>query len=205
MSSGAEPPAAEPRADAAEALRAEGRFADAAVVVDAAIERFRREGRVLALAQAKLARGVLAHDLGDHATAEDLLTQARTDLLAAQRPEAVAVCAFDLALVPHDPRRPDRPPAPPGGGPPLFRSPPPAGPGPPPSPGRPPPPRGWRGPPRPGGRPPPPRAGPRGPPPACRRREPRSPPRVATPTSPSATTIWPSSSSAARKPRSSSE
>jgi tetratricopeptide (TPR) repeat protein len=102
MSSGAEPPAPEPRADVAEALRAEGRFADAAIVVDAAIERFAREGRVLAVAQAKLARGVLAHDLGDHAAAEELLTQARSDLLAAQRPEAVAVCAFDLAIVLHD-------------------------------------------------------------------------------------------------------
>jgi tetratricopeptide (TPR) repeat protein len=115
MPSGAEPSAVVPRAgaghhsgrdprsaDPAGALRTEGRFAEAAAVLDAEIDRCRREGRTTRLALARLARGVVAHDLGDLRRAETLLAEARAGLVAEQRPEAVAICAFDLAIVHHD-------------------------------------------------------------------------------------------------------
>ena len=91
-------------ADPAGELRAEGRFAEAAELLDAehrALRRSRTDRAELALA--KLARGVVAHDLGDLAGAAALLADGpRRTLVAGQRPEAVAVCAFDLALVHHD-------------------------------------------------------------------------------------------------------
>jgi tetratricopeptide (TPR) repeat protein len=114
MSSGAEPSAAPSRgpgatfgvaadpADLAGGLRAEGRFAEAAALLDAAAERAERRGDATRLALARLARAVVAHDQGDLAGASERLRAARATLVAGQWPEAVAVCAFDLAVVHHD-------------------------------------------------------------------------------------------------------
>jgi tetratricopeptide (TPR) repeat protein len=102
MSSGAEPSARLPRADPAGELRAAGHFEAAAALLDERIEREARRGVGPRLALAKLARGVVAHDQGDLAGSAELLLEARRLLVAGQQPEAVAVCAFDLALVHQD-------------------------------------------------------------------------------------------------------
>jgi tetratricopeptide (TPR) repeat protein len=98
MPSGAEPSVSDPAA----ALRAEGRYGEAADLLEREIERSELEGRPRRLALARLARGVVAHDLGDLARSAELLGAARRGLLAGQQPEAVGVCSFDLALVHHD-------------------------------------------------------------------------------------------------------